>query len=179
MRTSRLAGTLIAASALLVATTSARAQAAPALDDATIVAIFDAANTAEVETGTLAIERANSREVREYGEMLVRDHKAVRQLGRDLAAKLGVTPTPPADDAGARAHAKAMKSLNALRGAAFDRAFLAHEVEFHRSVIDAIETTLLPAIKNEEVKALVVKVAPAFQAHMLAAENLGKKVASR
>lgn len=178
MRTARFATAVLAAGATVLAASAAVAQdKAPALNDATIVAIFDGANTADIETGTLAIQRAESKEVREYGEMLVRDHKAVRQMGRDLAAKLGVTPTPPADDAGARAHAAAMKSLRALRGAEFDRAFLQHEVEFHRSVIQAIETTLLPAIQNEEVKALVVKVAPAFQAHMLAAENMGRKLA--
>jgi len=35
-----------------------------------------------------------------------------------------------------------------------------------------VTTTLLPALKNAEVKDLVTKVAPAFQAHMLAAQNL-------
>lgn len=148
------------------------------LDDPTIIAIFDAANTADIETGSLAAERGSSREVRDYAAMLVRDHLAVRKLGRDLAARLGVTPTPPADDPAARAHGAAMKSLRALRGAAFDRAFLAHEAQFHRNVIDAVETTLLPAIRNEELKALVAKVAPAFQAHMLAAEHLAGKLAA-
>lgn len=150
-----------------------------ALDDPTIVAIFDAANTADIETGKLAADRGQSKEVRDFGAMLVRDHTAVRQLGRDLAAKLHVTPTPPADDQGERDHAVAMKSLGALHGAAFDHAFLRHEVAFHKAVIDAVNSTLLPAIQNGEVKALVVKVAPAFQAHMLAADNLDKKLGAK
>jgi putative membrane protein len=150
-----------------------------ALDDPTIVAIFDAANTADVETGRLAAERGQSKEVRDFGAMLVRDHSMVRQLGRDLAAKLGVTPTPPSDDQGAKDHAAAMKSLGALHGADFDHAFLRHEVAFHKAVIDAVNSTLLPAIQNAEVKALVVKVAPAFQAHMLAADNLDKKLGAK
>jgi putative membrane protein len=147
-----------------------------ALDDATIVAIFDGANTADVETGRLAAERGHTKEVREYGAMIARDHETVRQQGRDLAHKLGVTPTPPANDASAKAHTQAMKKLRAKRGASFDRAFLRHEATFHKTVIEAIQTTLLPAIRNEDLKALVVKVAPAFQAHMLAAEHLEKKL---
>lgn len=150
-----------------------------ALDDATIVAIFDAANTADIETGTLAAERGASAKVREFGAMLARDHKAVRQQGRDLAARLGVTPTPPADDPSARQHAAAMARLRGLDGPAFDRAFLQHEVDFHRGVIDAVTTTLLPAIDNEELEALVVKVAPAFEAHMLAAKRLGEQLEGR
>ena len=150
----------------------------PALDDARIVAIFDAANTADIETGELAAERGHSEEVRQFGAMLARDHTIVRQQGRDLAKKLGVTPTPPAVDQNAQGHAAAMRRLSGLRGPEFDRAFLQHEVVFHREAIAAIDTTLLPAIKNEELRALVVKVAPAFQAHMVMAQNLGKQVAT-
>ncbi len=153
--------------------------AAPAaLDDATIVAIFDAANTADIETGQLAAERGHSKEVREFGAMLVRDHRQVRQMGRDLAQRLGVTPTPPADDASGRAHAEAMATLRSKRGVEFDRMFLQHEVAFHKAVIDAMQTTLLPAIENADLKALVMKIAPAFQAHMLAAQHLEQRLAT-
>ena len=150
--------------------------AVPALNDATIVAIFDEANTADIETGQLAVKKGSTKEVRDFGAMLVRDHSAVRQQGRDLAKKLGVTPTAPKPDQGAIDHAAAMKQLRALKGPAFDKAFLAHEVAFHKAVIDAVTTTLLPAIQNADLKALVVKVAPAFQAHMLAAQNLESKL---
>jgi putative membrane protein len=151
----------------------------PALDDATIVAIFDAANTADIETGELAAERGSSKQIREFGAMLVRDHKAVRQQGRDLATRLGVTPTPPTDDVSAKAHADAMSMLRSKQGREFDRAFLEHEVKFHRDVIDAVQTTLLPSIQNADVKALVVRVVPAFRAHMIAAQDLEKQLARK
>lgn len=141
-------------------------------DDATIVAIFDAANTVDIETGELAAGRGASPEVRSFGTMLARDHRAVRQLGRDLAEKLGVTPTPPANDEAAKDHAAAMARLRALEGKAFDRAFLRHEVAFHKAVIDAVSSTLLPAVDNAELRALVEKVAPAFQSHMVSAQAL-------
>ncbi len=162
--------------ALVPAAESFSRETRPELDDPTIVAIFDAANTADIETGKLAVERGQSAEVREFGAMLARDHQHVRQLGRDLAKKLGVTPTPPKDDAAAKTHAEAIASLRAKSGAEFDRAFLRHEAAFHKSVIDAVQTTLLPAIRNEELRALVVKVAPAFQAHMVAAQNLERQL---
>ena len=181
MRKPSLTALLLAVSSTLALGSIATAQqpAAAPLDDATIVAIFDAANSADIETGALAAERGQSQQVRDFGQMLVRDHTTVRQMGRDLAAKLGVTPTPPANDAGAAAHAKAMAALRAKKGAEFDRAFLQHEAAFHRSVIGAMETTLLPATKNEELKALVVKVAPAFKGHMAAAEQMEKELAAK
>jgi putative membrane protein len=157
------------------------AQEAPTkeLDDATIVAIFDNANTVDIQTGKLAAKHGHSYEVRQFGAMLARDHEMVRQQGRDLANKLGVTPTPPPGDQSAQEQAAVIRRLSDLRGAEFDRAFLEREIQFHKDVIAAIETTLLPAIKNEELKALVVKVAPAFQAHLVMAENLLTRVATK
>jgi putative membrane protein len=171
---------LLAAITLAPVTTSARAQAtksAPKLDDPTIVAIFDAANTWDIETGNIAAKKGSSKAVRDFGAMLARDHTTVRQQGRDLTTKLGVTPTPPKDFAMAKDHASAVARLNAASGTAFDRTFLDHEVAYHKAVLDAVTTTLLPALKNQEVKDLVNKVAPAFQAHMLAAQNLLEKEA--
>jgi putative membrane protein len=159
----------------VAATPAAASPAAPALDDPTIVAIFDAANSADIETGQLAAERGSTKAVRDFGAMLARDHKAVRQQGRDLAQRLGVTPTPPADDPSAKAHADAMASLRSKQGAEFDRAVLDHEVQFHQGVIDAVQSTLLPVIQNQELKDLVVKIAPAFQAHRDMAASLRQK----
>ena len=147
-------------------TTTAYAQSsASELDDPTIVAIFDAANTYDIETGALAVKKGHSSDVRDFGGMLVRDHKNVRAQGRELAKSLHVTPTPPRNFALAKAHVAAMTSLRAAKGRAFDRVFLQHEVDFHNAVIDAISKTLLPAIQNVQVKDLVTKVAPAFGAH--------------
>ncbi|HEU4763981.1 MAG TPA: DUF4142 domain-containing protein [Gemmatimonadales bacterium] len=149
-------------------------RAPAALDDATIVAIFDAANTADIETGDLAAKMGHDKRVRALGAQFAHDHATVRQQGRDLAKKLGVTPTPPAGDKSAADQAAVMKLLRSKKGAEFDKAYLQHEVEFHAAVIDAVTKTLLPAIQNAELKAFVERVAPAFQGHMIAAQQLQK-----
>jgi putative membrane protein len=164
------------AAVALLAPVVLSAQSGKGIDDAAIVGVFDAANTWDITTGALAVKKATRADVKEFGAMLARDHEVVRQQGRDLAKKLGVTATPVAKDfALAKAHDEAMKKLNGLTGPAFDRAFLEHEVAYHKAVLDAVASTFLPAIQNAELKAFVQKVAPAFQAHMLAAENLLKK----
>ncbi|MEO5815116.1 MAG: DUF4142 domain-containing protein [Gemmatimonadaceae bacterium] len=158
--------------ALVGATFIARPAAAQAkLDDPTIVAIFDAANTFDIESSGLAARKGTTKAIRDFGAMLVHDHTMVRGQGRDLAKKLGVTPTPPKDFGMAKDQDAAMKKLKGLSGKAFDRAYLEHEVAYHKAVIDAINGTLLPALKNQEVKDLVIKVAPAFKAHMDAAQD--------
>ena len=172
IRTALVPALVAGAMILTAAPRTAAAQSGGKLDDPTIVAIFDAANTWDMETGALAAKRGRTRDVRDFGAMLVKAHRGVRQQGRDLARKLGVTPTPPKNFAMAKDHAAAMRKLRRLHGKAFDRAFLAHEVAYHKAVIDAVTTTLLPALQNAEVKKLVTSVAPAFQAHMAQAQSL-------
>ncbi|MFI5235670.1 MAG: DUF4142 domain-containing protein [Gemmatimonadales bacterium] len=147
-----------------------------ALDDATIVAIFDYANTRDIESSELAAKKGHDKRVRALGNQFAHDHAAVRQQGRDLAKKLGVTPTPPVGDNSHADQAAVMKMLAGKRGAEFDKAYLANEVAFHAAVIDAVTKTLLPAIQNAELKAFVEKIAPAFQGHLLAAQNLQKQL---
>jgi len=152
-------------------------KSAVAIDDAAIVGIFDAANTWDIATGSLAASKGSRQDVKDLGAMLARDHKAVQKQGRDLAAKLGVKPTPVAADfALKKDYEETMKKLGGLKGIAFDKAFLEHEVAYHQAVIDAVKTTFLPAIKNAELKAFVEKVAPAFEAHRVAAANLLAKL---
>jgi putative membrane protein len=163
---------LAAAGALAIATPRHAAAQGARLNDPTIIAIFDAANTYDMETGQLAVSHSRSNEIREFGRMLVRDHRSVRAQGRELARSLHVTPTPPRTFALANAHVRGMRKLRALRGRAFDRAFLQQEVDFHNAVIDAVTNTLLPAIQNAQLKDLVTKVAPAFVAHRDKAQSL-------
>ncbi|HEU4698781.1 MAG TPA: DUF4142 domain-containing protein [Gemmatimonadales bacterium] len=171
------AAPLAAQSAAPAASTSSTRHDAtkPALNDPTIVAIFDAANTADIETGNLAARRAQSADVKALARQMASDHRTVRQQGRDLAAKLHVTPTPPTDHTSAEEHAKVMQRLRTTPAAKFDCAYLEHEVAFHKAVIDAVGTSLMPAIQNADLKSFVQQVAPAFQGHMMAAENLAKK----
>jgi putative membrane protein len=170
-----IAGVLSAAAVLTFIVARADARPAP-LTEAGVVAIFDLANTADIETGTLGEQRGTTKDIREYGMMLRTVHVEVRQKGRDLAKKLGVTPVMPEGSTMAKDHAAAVARLEALKGAEFDRAFLEHEAAFHAAVLAAVKSTLLPAIQNKELKDFVTSLGPAFEAHRLAAENLKSKL---
>ena len=68
--------------------------------------------------------------------------------------------------------AKNVASLKSLKGAAFDKAYIDHEVAYHQAVLDAVDKTLIPGASNAELKALLVKVRPAFVAHLEHAKML-------
>ena len=152
------------------------AGAAGQLDDDTILAIYDQANTADILTGRLAAKYGASEDVRALGRMVAADHVAVQQMGRDLAKKLGVIPTPPEGDSSIMDYAKAVAMLQSKRGAEFDRAYLQHEVSFHQAVIDAIKGTLLPAAANPELRTLMTTVLPGFEHHLAATKAAAAKV---
>jgi putative membrane protein len=166
------------APALATSHSATRASLRPALDDPTIVAIFDAANSWDIETSQLALKKSHDKDVRRFAAMMVHDHRSVRQLGRDLAHKLHVTPTPPGKDFPlAVDHVATMKALRSAKGRSFDRAYIDHEVSYHQAVIDAVTSQLLPATKNAELKALEEKVAPNFVAHLAAGKDIQQKLA--
>ena len=73
-------------------------------------------------------------------------------------------------------HEENVKKLKGLKGAEFDKAYTDHEVAYHEQVLDAIDKTLVPNAKNEELKALIVKVRPAFVAHLDHAKTIQAKL---
>jgi len=151
--------------------------AASTLNDATIFAIFDQANMADIATGRLGWKKSRTLEVRNLAKMVVTDHSAVQHMGRQLASDLGIIGTPPDGDASWGSQAQALAKLDALSGRAFDEAYLRYEIGYHTAVIGAIKSTLLPSIKNPQFKALVQKVLPGFEKHLThtkaAADKLG------
>jgi predicted outer membrane protein len=66
--------------------------------------------------------------------------------------------------------------LKTLNGAAFDKAYIDHEVAYHEQVIEAMDKTLIPGAQNDELKALLVKVRPAFVSPLAHAKMLQSKM---
>jgi putative membrane protein len=65
-----------------------------------------------------------------------------------------------------------LKKLKGLKGAEFDKAYVDNEVSYHQTVLDAVDKTLIPSAKNAELKDLLVKVRPAFVAHLDHAKHI-------
>lgn len=152
----------------------AAASAHTSMDDAAILGIFDYANTADIETASLALTRSGSDDIKVLAKMVASDHQAVRRMGRELASKLAIE-IPAPDPASLKQHSDALAVLKTKRGKEFDHAYLRHEIQFHQSVIDAINAKLLPAISNAEFKELVKKVLPGFRHHLDATQALAAK----
>lgn len=172
----------VSAGADSMAATAARAAdsarpATPALTDANIVAILDGANVADSSAGAIAAKKATNAEVRAFGQTMMRDHHALRKQGQDLAKKLGVTPALPAGDSSAAQSAAWNNQLNSLaKGAAWDKAYIDHEVTYHQAVLQTAAAAL-SAAQNAALKDLIQKATPNIQAHLAHAQQLQTKLA--
>ena len=61
--------------------------------------------------------------------------------------------------------------LAKLSGAAFDKAYIANEVAYHKLVNSSLETTLIPSSSNAELKSLLQTGLKIFQGHQQHAEH--------
>jgi putative membrane protein len=104
---------------------------------------------------------------------MVRDHGAVNDKALALVKKLGVTPQANPTSAALKAAAdKKHDELAKLNGAAFDKAYAANEVAFHRTVNGALKDTLIPSAQNAELKSLLQTGLTLFSEHQQHAEHL-------
>ena len=160
---------LFAAGALALAAPAAAQQ----ITDAQIAAIVVTANQVDVDAGELARKNASDPEVRKFAQQMVTDHNSVNKSAVDLATRLKVTPQENETSRALKAGGdRNLAKLRSLRGADFDQAYVAHEVAYHTQVLEALDKTLIPGAKNAELKALLVKVRPAFVAHLEHANHL-------
>jgi putative membrane protein len=146
---------------------------AQGVTDAQIASIVVTANQVDIDAGRLAKSRSANDEVKAFAELMISDHTSVNKSATDLVAKLKVTPQHNPTSQSLKAGGdRNLAQLKTLKGTAFDRAYVDHEVAYHQQVIDALDNTLIPSAENEELKALLIKVRPAFVAHLEHAKRL-------
>jgi putative membrane protein len=145
--------------------------------DAQIAAIVVTANQVDIDAGKLAMKTSTNDEVKAFAQRMVTDHTGVNKSATELVTKLGVTPEANAVSKQLQTEGNAnIANLNKLKGAAFDKAYIDHEVVYHQSVLDSIDGTLIPNASNEELKELLVKARPAFVSHHEHAKALQEKL---
>jgi putative membrane protein len=155
---------------------SAHAQANPPTD-AQIAAIVVTANQVDIDAGNFAKNRSSSKEVQAFAQLMVTDHGGVNKAATELVTKLKVKPEENPTSASLKKGGEDnLAKLKTLKGEAFDKAYVDHEVAYHQAVLDAMDKTLIPNAKNEELKGLLVKVRPAFVAHLEHARHLQAKL---
>ena len=163
-----------------IAMSMGAAAAAAGPTDPQIAAIVVTANQVDIDAGHLALKRSHTKDVRDFAQRMITDHTGVNKSAVELVTKLKVTPEDNPTSQSLKAGGEEnIKSLKTLKGAAFDKAYVDHEVTYHEQVLDAVDKVLIPNASNPELKALLIQVRPAFVAHLEHAKRIQTSLAAK
>ena len=159
------------------ASVQAQTPAAPAINDAQIAHIAYTAGVIDVTAAKQALAKSHNKAVRAFAEEMGRDHTAVNDQALALVKKLGVTPQDNATSQSLSTGAAAEQAkLAALSGSAYDKAYVANEVAYHKTVNGALSDTLIPSAQNAQLKSLLETGLKLFQSHQMHAEHLAQSL---
>lgn len=153
------------------------ARAADKLSDPQIAHIAYTAGVIDINAAKQAMKKAKNKDVKAFAEDMVRDHEAVNKQALALVKKLNVTPED--NDTSKTLSKQAsdkLAELDKLSGAAFDKAYVANEVAYHKTVNGALETQLIPSASNAELKNLLQTGLKIFQGHEQHAEHVAAEL---
>jgi putative membrane protein len=150
------------------------------LSDADIATLahVHAVNQQEIDMGKLA-KKNGGKGVRDYGDMLVKDHQRADNDVIALAKKHGISKVPddqpkaPEDIEAKKKDADMMAKLKGEKGDAFDKDFLMAMDEGHTREIGKVDAAMKTA-GDPTVTALLGGVEPVMQKHLDDAKMLEK-----
>jgi putative membrane protein len=166
---------LIIASSAFIGLAAPAAAAAPS--DPQIAHIAYTAGNLDIASAKQALKMSHNPDVRGFAQEMVRDHQAVNAKALALVKKLHVTPQDnPTSASLAKAASAERAKLEHLKGAAFDREYINHEVAYHKTVNAALQSTLIPSSTNAELKSLLQTGLTLFKEHQAHAEEIAAKL---
>jgi len=162
MKTTSISATLGLALVLVVLLASPASAATPVstADKDFILAAAQGGMT-EVKLGGLAVQKGLRDDVKEFGQMMVKDHSAINDDLKALAAKEGVT-LPASLDA---EHQGLVDKLAALTGSAFDDAYVATMIKGHKMDAKAFKAEST-ATQDADIKSFLDKSIPVVESHL-------------
>jgi putative membrane protein len=156
---------------------AAFAQGAPKPTDPQIAHIAYTAGVIDINAAKQAQSKASNKDVKAFADDMVRDHEAVNKQALDLVKKLKVTPEDnDTSKTLSKNAAEKLAELGKLSGAAYDKAYAANEVAYHKAVNSALETQLIPSASNAELKSLLQTGLKIFQGHQQHAEKVAAEL---
>lgn len=159
----------------LIATSALHAQTSPAAapTDPQIAMIAVTADNVDIDAGKLAASKSTNPKVKEFANLMIRDHTSVNKKATDLAKKLKVTPEESETSRSLKTNGdQTLEKLRGMSGAEFDKAYIDNEVSYHEAVAKVLDETLIPNAKNAELKALLESAKPVFASHLSHAKEL-------
>jgi len=151
-------------------------------DDKSMMDHEHAVNQVEIQMGKMAQTKSTTAGVKDYGKALVKDHLKADDDLTSLAKKRSYTigkdkPKTDADKATMKDDENEMAKLATLKGADFDREFLATMLAAHEREMAKLDTFISSA-GDADLKTTFENVKPVMQKHVDTAKELQKNAPS-
>jgi putative membrane protein len=87
----------------------------------------------EINSSQVALQKSQTPAIRKFATMMIKHHQKTTAATIKAAAKAGLTPTPPALDAGTTA---SINELQTASAADFDRLYIGQQIPAHQAALD-------------------------------------------
>jgi putative membrane protein len=154
-------GMALMAVGLLLAIPCAKAETTVSMADTNFILAAAQGGMTEVKLGALAATNGMRADVKSFGLMMVKDHSAINDDLKALAAQKGMT-LPDSLDA---KHQAMVDKLTALNGSAFDDAYIAGMIKGHKADAKAFKAEAA-ATHDADLKSFLDKSIPVVEAHL-------------
>jgi len=143
--------------------------------DGNIAAMFLAANNTDVSYAQVAVARGRTTTpaILAFAARMLSDHGGLNQAIMQVCASARIIPEDNIVSLDFRDESAAKRdTLRERNGAPFDSIYIANEVRYHQKLLGVIDSVLIPAARNPELKSLLTGVRPAFAAHLEHAQRV-------
>jgi len=121
---------------------------------------------AEVQLGQLAAQKAQSSDVKQFGQRMVDDHTKANDQLKSIASSKGVQLPTDLD----RADKREYDRLSKLSGADFDREYMKHMVSDHKKDVSDFRKEAKSG-KDNDVKSFASTTVPTLEQHLQMAQQ--------
>jgi putative membrane protein len=125
-----------------------------------------AGGMAEVELGKLAQEKSTDQSVKDFAAMMVKDHTAANEKLQSLAASKNIALPTHLSAADSAERTK----LEALSGAAFDKAYLKSQLKAHEDTVTLLKKEVSSG-QDADAKDFAKSILPTVEHHLKAARS--------
>jgi putative membrane protein len=146
--------------------------AAGSMSEANIASMVAATNGAEIAAARMAERRGTSSGVKSFAQQMIDDHTAMQKSLDSLMKAKNVTPqSPPQAEQMNQQIKQTSDSLQSLSGAAFDRQYIASQVQMHQQALSDLQR-FSGLTQDADLRALLDKSVSTVQQHLQKAQQL-------
>jgi len=158
---------------VILATLTAAAPLAFAADTASDTSFYRniaEGGMAEVDLGKLAQQKSTDSKVKDFAQMMVKDHSAANEKLESLASSKHI-PLPKTLDA---SHEATKTKLEGMSGANFDKSYVESQLKAHEKTVNLLEKEISSG-QDADAKAFAQSVLPTIKEHLQAVRALASE----